>query len=501
MTRRWDAVLIGSGIASLTCAALLAKKGLSVCVLEQHPKPGGYLHCFSRFGDRFDTGAHYVGAMDPGQPFHQLLKYAGVDPAPLFTPLDPSGFDVFHFPDFSFAMPKGYAELTQRLSALFPEEKAGIVSFFEKVRQTAAQSPTYAFHDEADPRDVLRAIETPLAAVVDSLVRDPRLKAILHAHCALHGVEPKDVGFGLHAILIDSLIRGPYGFSRGGDALAASFVEAIERAGGSVRVKHRVRTIENAGREARRIVCENGEAFEAEWFISGIHPKATLALFTDGGAFTPAFRSRLAAMEESPGLFGIYGAFREKAPDLSRRKNYFFFSTEDPERMFTTQGIDAAPNAVFACPAERADGVSKNAYTINLHSLAPHAWFSEWAGSKFGKRPPDYVTQKERHAQRVLELVDHHVPGFSNGLSDSVTSTTLSNLHFNGTPEGAAYGIYHSIANTGPRALGPRTHVANVLLTGQNCLFPGLLGAAISGLRTAGHVLGIKPLLAELRNS
>ena len=82
-----------------------------------------------------------------------------------------------------------------------------------------------------------------------------------------------------------------------------------------------------------------------------------------------------------------------------------------------------------------------------------------------------------------------------------VTSTPLSNLHFNGSEDGSPYGIYHSIQNTGPRAMGPRTRLLNLLLTGQNSLFPGLLGAATAGLRTSGHILGIKPMLSELRKS
>jgi hypothetical protein len=41
--------------------------------------------------------------------------------------------------------------------------------------------------------------------------------------------------------------------------------------------------------------------------------------------------------------------------------------------------------------------------------------------------------------------------------------------------------------------------VRNLLLTGQNTLFPGLLAAAVAGLRTAGNVIGMKPSLAKLR--
>ncbi|MES2855943.1 MAG: hypothetical protein V4692_08765, partial [Bdellovibrionota bacterium] len=52
---------------------------------------------------------------------------------------------------------------------------------------------------------------------------------------------------------------------------------------------------------------------------------------------------------------------------------------------------------------------------------------------------------------------------------------------------------------TGGRAIGPRTKIINLMVTGQSCLFPGLLGAAIAGLRTTSHIIGMKPILRELK--
>jgi phytoene dehydrogenase-like protein len=38
---RSDVIVIGAGISGLTAAALLAKSGLNVKLLEQHYQPGG----------------------------------------------------------------------------------------------------------------------------------------------------------------------------------------------------------------------------------------------------------------------------------------------------------------------------------------------------------------------------------------------------------------------------------------------------------------------------
>lgn len=45
-----DAIVIGSGIGGLTTAALMAKSGKKVLVLEQHDQAGGCCHTFIEKG-------------------------------------------------------------------------------------------------------------------------------------------------------------------------------------------------------------------------------------------------------------------------------------------------------------------------------------------------------------------------------------------------------------------------------------------------------------------
>lgn len=64
----YDALIIGSGIGSLTTAGLLAQTaGLRVLVLEKHSTPGGLTHSFRAMGASWDVGLHYVGDMEPGR--------------------------------------------------------------------------------------------------------------------------------------------------------------------------------------------------------------------------------------------------------------------------------------------------------------------------------------------------------------------------------------------------------------------------------------------------
>lgn len=493
--KKYDVICIGSGISSLTAAILLGMQGKNVAVLEQHYLPGGYMHAFRKMGHSFDTGAHYVGAMDPGQPFRVLLEYLGVYKNDLFYALDPTGFDEIRFPGFTARFAKGYERTIENLSELFPSERAAIREYFRLIKEAALAFPTYNFRPEVDLATMLPLLETSLLSVVEKLTQNRDLQAVLYTYCALHGVVPKDLPFGLHAIVTDSLVRGPYGFQSSGNALANSYVERVKALGGEIFLRTKVLKLETSGDSVTKVLTDKGE-FEADWVIGGIHPKALFAML-EPNPLSPAFTGRVNKMEESMGLFGLYAVCRPEL-DLHPGRNYYFFSSSDPDKMLPLEADFEKPTAVFLSRSNRADA-NPQSLSLNFHAAGPHKWFQKWEGSSWKDRPEDYEKRKEEYAHNVLRLVEERGLKVKESLSSHLTSSSLTNQHYNPSPEGSAYGIYHSFQSTGLRALGPRTKVRNLLLTGQNTLFPGLLAAAVAGLRTAGNVLGMKPTLEKLQ--
>ena len=72
--------MIGSGLGGLCCAALAARHGLEVVVLEAHDRPGGAAHGFSRRGFHFESGPSLwsgLGRWPSANPLAQVLRAVG----------------------------------------------------------------------------------------------------------------------------------------------------------------------------------------------------------------------------------------------------------------------------------------------------------------------------------------------------------------------------------------------------------------------------------------
>ena len=92
-----DVIIIGAGMAGLTCGCLLAQKGLEVLIIEKNQKVGGCCTSFQKDGFSFDLSVQSVGECQSGGRVWKLLKKLDLLDQIHFIPLEPAR--EYHFPE------------------------------------------------------------------------------------------------------------------------------------------------------------------------------------------------------------------------------------------------------------------------------------------------------------------------------------------------------------------------------------------------------------------
>ncbi len=160
ITVRYDAIIIGGGLSGLTAASLLAKRGLSVAVIEKSYNPGGSCGVFKRGHVTFDIGAAMLyGFGEKGFNAHRFVFNS------LEEPIDMIRHDLLYCVNFKGNRIRFYADVQQyadELSTIFPAEKANIQRFYSDMytlyQHVMVETPTYTTADETDRDAALRSI-------------------------------------------------------------------------------------------------------------------------------------------------------------------------------------------------------------------------------------------------------------------------------------------------------------------------------------------------------
>ena len=132
LAEKYDAIIIGSGMGSLTSAAILAKEGQKVLVLERHYTAGGFTHIFKRKGFEWDVGIHYIGEVQKETSvIKKLFDYISDSQIKWADMGDVYDKIVIGGKEYDFV--KGVQNFKDKMLSYFPDEKKAIYNYVNLV--------------------------------------------------------------------------------------------------------------------------------------------------------------------------------------------------------------------------------------------------------------------------------------------------------------------------------------------------------------------------------
>ncbi len=490
-----DTVVIGSGISGLTTAALLARCGREVTIVEAKRRPGGALRRFTREGIPFDVGFHYSSGLGKGQFLRALWDCLEVSAAIPTTNLGPDGHDLLRLPSEGHQVRAyyGYEQLSAELCAVFPGETGGIKQYLATLRELSRAMPFYNPTLPLTPylRGGALAGDRPLTEIITACTANPALQAVLSAPTFLYGVPPKQAGLAMHAAVAHGYYSGAWGIIGGGAAIVEALVAELTRLGVIIKTSSPVSAIQVVDDQVVGVSGEEWQIAAHNVVYSG-HPHQLPDLLPTE-ALRPAYRNRLRELADTISMYILFGevAATSPLPLLDRANLYQLRPGFD---LLTPPPADAPATLMITAPG-RHDGPTSPA-SRGVIMMRP-AHLDEVIGFDCGhkRRGPGYAEFKEQITQQMLADAAAFGEDFRT-IRPLASGSPLTFRDRLGSQSGGVYGIQHSRLQ---RPAEARTKLSGLYLSGQGSLMPGVMGASLAGLVSAGEIVGLEKVWNMVR--
>ena len=487
---KYDAVIIGAGIAGLTCANYLVSAGKRVLLLEHNHQAGGLTGGFRRKGFYFDAGDQ---SFEQGNMLFPILQDFG-----LYRKED------WEFADYSFRIPQGEIifkdkqQVINKLAEFFPHERQNIYRYFNDLERFVKPMKAL-FYDYPSPvfskgLDRLKGIYGSIKTILQH--KDTFKEGILETGAAHSERFFPGYGFGEKFAQMGyrnmSAFMGvgfwfswfeDYWYPRYGlQGLMDRMVERFEGLGGEVRFRQTIEEIITRNGRAVGARTSRDDAFYGDWIVFAGSTKRLYTEYLSSDLLDPALVQKMKEGAVSEALNAVYLGVdipsRELKKYLPTHHTIFtleeFFANYDD---FNDARLHSKGFIEISCPSYNNPLLApkgKNSLVLQINTAYP--WMNYWGtGGDDFKRNKKYRDLKKKVAAEVIEATEKIIPNLRDRIVYQDMGTPLSTIRFTLNPEGASAGwtYDHEKSVLKGKYLSLFTPVRNLLTIGHYAIWPG----------------------------
>jgi prolycopene isomerase len=494
---RYDVAVVGSGLSSLTAAALLARRGLSVLLIEHHYLPGGMCTTLRRRGFSFDTGtALMYGFGEHGfNPHRFLMNELEAD----IDIIEHEALLRMHFNGRPIVFWPDYERFVAELCAAFPkqaEEVRALYSYLYRLYTDVITSqqlivPPTELPPSENLRKLLRhplamlqslrMLSQPAETVLRRYVKDPELMAFFDKLCSVYVYcTARETPAILAATMfIDNHVGGAYYPARSPQVYSSTLEKSFEEAGGQALYGRRIDEILIERGAATGVRLDDATIVRAAAVVAGVtvwnlYGQLVRPEYQKPGRAEWAKRQ----VPTYASLVLYIGVRAEAIPDGTLPVEMLIDDIEGVNRGDLTLYISSLDDPSICPPGTHA---------ITTIAPSPEPWPSPWSKEY---RTEAYRQRKSEAVERTLNQIENRFPNLRRNIIVLEAGTPATIERYTLKNGGAVGGPKQAIGQQLMKRLHTASDWPNLYLCGDSTVMGmGTPSVTVSGIGAANRVL------------